>query len=51
MFQSGTNHALEVGVVKIVGQDGADIFMRQVNSRHALIVGLKRYGDPEHPIQ
>jgi hypothetical protein len=39
VFQAGSHHPLEISVVEIVGLDGTDVFVRQVDARNSFIVG------------
>lgn len=51
VFEAGAHHALEIGIVQIVGLNGADVFVREVDARDAFVVGGKSDGDPEHAIE
>ena len=45
VLHAGADHLLQVGVVEVVGFDGADVFVGEVDARDAFVVGGERNGD------
>ena len=50
VFEAGANHLLEIGVVQVVGFDGANVFVRQVDARDAFVVGGERDRNAEFAV-
>ena len=43
VLEAGAHHLLQVAILEIVGEDGAHIFVGEVDAGDAFIVGRERY--------
>ena len=51
MFESGAHQFFQVGVVQIVGLNGAHVFVGEIDARDAFVIGRERDGHAKFAIE